>query len=129
MIKYVDKIKRNHGIYLTIPETDYKNNQILLEKLLTLGYFENEFIDVTNVRSIGKTEALIKFAKKKGIAVLVGLPCSHEKSKYDYEKIYSINGGSIRAIKEAVIDETVSLDQVPQHIKVITGFYNSDINE
>lgn len=99
-----------------------------LYKKLTEGLYAEQLVNITGMREIGKTTALVRFAIERDIPVLEPTDGVADlmRKRFHYEKIYSI--GSIRGlagITEVVIDEGVSLDLAKADgVKVITGYFN-----
>ena len=109
---------------------DMSNNgdmtSILVGKLLQ-GQKEKKLIYTQDLRCIGKTYQLIKFAKLNGYAVIIrGISPGELIKEFDYKYIYSIrNKESLRGIdKRFVIDEGVEIDTYFSKIDIATGFTN-----
>jgi hypothetical protein len=74
-------------------------------------------------RGIGKTTALVEFAKVYGFNVITNdsRNARHMRDKFNYEKIYG-QGESLRGLSgDFVIDEVVDRSKL-EGCKIITGF-------
>lgn len=101
----------------------------LIEQKLTESAIKRELIETRSyTRSLGKTTALINFAKKYNLGVVIVTPelyCNALQKEYDYKNIFSIrNLDNLRGTSlEVVIDEMVDVDELLRNeIKVVTGF-------
>lgn len=100
-----------------------------LVKILEKGAISRDLIEVTEYqRGIGKTTALIKFAKKYGFGVIVfsrGI-ARMLREFHGYENIFAITDvTSLRGskVKNVVIDEGVDKGTVKDFgLTVVTGF-------
>ena len=88
---------------------------------------QRELIDASSFRGIGKTHALVEFAKNYDLDVIVNNDNIARllREREDYGRIYSQNNLIGTRIKRAVVDEEVNLDKIPSHIDVVTGFVRS----
>lgn len=98
----------------------------LLEKKLTESAIRRELIDVTGIRGIGKTSALIEFAEKFNLSVVVPKidRVFSLKEKYKNANIYSEDGffGEVSK-KFIVVDEGVNVEALEYAGNtVVTGF-------
>jgi hypothetical protein len=103
----------------------------LLLKKLVESAIKNTLINVANLRGLGKTTALIKFAKCYGLNAIVRFPQYSElRKKHEYSKIYGYknNGNNgendiLKGLGRSVIDEGVDelvIRKLP--IEIVTGF-------
>lgn len=95
---------------------------------LELSAQKKEYIYINlNQRYIGKSHALIQFAKENNYAVIVGSNAiaKDHRIRFDYQNIYSIHSTFIDGLP-FVFDECCRVDQINLLIKsgqtVITGF-------
>lgn len=98
----------------------------LLEKKLIESAIRRELIDVTGLKGIGKTRALIEFAEKFDLSVVVPKldRVLSLKDKYKYVNIYSEEGffGEVSK-KFIVVDEGVNVEALEfAGNTVVTGF-------
>lgn len=101
-------------------------SQSLYNKL-NQGLHTGDLIDVTGLRQVGKTTALVKFARERHLPIIA---CNHAaarciKDNFDYQNVYSITFNNMRGtIREACVDELVDLRKVRElGINVVTGFF------
>lgn len=107
------------------------NRSIL--NLLELAGAKGEYIETElRHRKIGKTTALIQYAKENGYTVLVGngTEAKYLEKEFGYRLIKSINSHSLEGLPFFVFDESVTKEQV-QELKengqvVLTGFLKND---
>lgn len=90
---------------------------------------KQEMIEISKYqRGIGKTHALISFAKQYGFSVIVPYNETAKRLKefYNYPKIYGQDDRSISG--KCVSDESVYLElfRGKEDIKIITGFILKD---
>lgn len=100
--------------------------------LLELAAAKREFIETElRHRKIGKTKALIEFAKDNNYTVLVG---SNKIARmfmreYNYREIRTIKSKVLDGVKGFVFDECCSKEDIEKMISsgqhIITGFFKS----
>ena len=96
-----------------------------LYKLLEEGSRTRELIQMSCFKRIGKTTALVQFAKDHNIPAIVETDSVANNMRFlsGYDKIFSINEIDSK-IRSCVIDEYVNAhDITSMGIKVITGYY------
>lgn len=103
------------------------NRSIL--NLLEIAAAKGEYIDVQlKNRKLGKTKALIQFAKENDYTVLVGSVTEAKFliKEYGYRSIKSVNSYTLEGFSFFVFDESVTKKQVDTLRKngkiVLTGF-------
>lgn len=96
----------------------------LIRALETQAIRHNNGLIRTNdlQRGVGKTTALVKFAKTHNLTVVLAHSHSVERlrKEFGYNKIISQHSQSIRGLRDFVIDEFVQIDKFG--IRPITGF-------
>lgn len=116
LIKLIEGIN-NKDVYTRIKE---KLNQ---------GLKENRLIYTQNLRCIGKTKALIEFAKENNLTVIEPCITNFFVKEYNYKNIVSNNINIIKGmnINQVVVDEGVfNIKELEtKNIKILTGFTNS----
>jgi hypothetical protein len=102
---------------------------------LKKGEKEHKLIDVCNLRQIGKTSALISFARLNNYSAIVkNLNYAREyadKHCSGYKNIYADSINSIRGLSNinVVVDEGVDVDRLIKNgFNVITGYYTPTNN-
>jgi len=101
-----------------------EDSRELLLNLLQEASKTNELINTNGIRAIGKTSALIEFAKKNGYGVIVcsKLIAQNFREQYEYNAIYSFDNNLIHT-KNIVIDEGVLKEDFRgASLKIITGY-------
>lgn len=110
-----------------IDEYDIQYFSRRLQEKLNEGAIKREFISTFGLRSIGKTHALIIFARKFNLSVIVSNRCIADslREKYDYKKIYTC-GDNFRGRNDLfVFDEGVDIGTLDIDVsKVVTGYVN-----
>jgi len=100
----------------------------ILETSLIQGIIYNELIDVTGLRGIGKTTALINLARKAGnIPIVVSNDniATIYKIEYKYNNTHSIYGIEGLSQKEVLIEELVNKKSLEtKGFRVLTGYYS-----
>lgn len=99
-----------------------------IKNLLKLGLYKNKLIYTNNIRGIGKTTALIQFAKENDFGVIVKNTnrCINDlKRQFNYNFIYNENNISCMRsskIQNFVIDESVNnILDLQRFINIVTG--------
>lgn len=84
------------------------------------------FVETYNLKNVGKTKALIKFAKEFNYDVIEpsSINIDYFKNTYDYDRIFLINEYNFNLENEFVIDEGIDIKSI-HNKKLITGFINS----
>lgn len=97
----------------------------VLEDKLVEGAITKSLIGVTNLRGIGKTTALIKFAKKYGFGVLCsGEIAEHNVKQLEFQGFKSNKTNNVKKCRY-VIDEDVNYyDAIEKGYDIVTGFIN-----
>jgi hypothetical protein len=112
---------------MTLNENDNKYNTLnyyLIQKL-NEGMTQNKLIYTQEIRDIGKTHALVQFAKLHGFTAIVTKECNAKllREKYHYSRI---NGADsyIPIRSDIVIDEGIDGEKLSKEIlcTVMTGF-------
>lgn len=114
----------------------------LINELVCAAINNNQLIDVTGVRGLGKTTALVEFAKRisnyhfnEGIAVITyshGHHINYLKKECEYNLIFSCRDAigirslpGLNKITNVVIDEHIDRKKIEDlGFKVLTGFYS-----
>jgi AAA+ ATPase superfamily predicted ATPase len=100
-------------------------SEVVYQKLLE-GAIKNENLYVYGLRGIGKTTALIRFAKEFGYGVVIanGGLVNYFRDEFMYEDIYGEKSQMVRGIsKPIVFDEGVDYKKLKKEgYDVITGF-------
>lgn len=94
----------------------------IYERLIEAGLKRKFISSDSRLRCIGKTTALIRFARKYGFGVIV--PNFHKelREKYDYEHIYPNNYNARGLDMSFVFDEGVNLAKIDSSVDLVTGF-------
>ena len=105
----------------------------LIYSKLKEGGENKKLIYTQDLRAIGKTYQLIKYAKSHGYNVVISHEFNAQKlrKEYNYENIYRQDSVELRGLKNLVIDEGInfgnSTDMV-QEENIITGFTNVELD-
>lgn len=130
-LKQVEIISKGEDKTMMIPQKEMVD---ALVAILERAAIRREFVELpTETRCIGKTTALIEFAKKHRFAVIVGNePIANAlRKEYKYDFIYSQNQMSFYGISidnkpaRFVVDECVDHDKIKPIIDrdlVVTGY-------
>lgn len=101
----------------------------LLQEKLEKGRQEHEFINLKGIRGIGKTKALVDFAKKSNYVIVTGLEAQAEsiRKQFDYKEVvsqYQLRG---KEAKKLVLDETADFAQIKEFKnQIITGYVRNN---
>lgn len=127
LLDYNDFVRRSNnigGYYLK-----YEMDKIIQTKLKE-GYVNNDLIYTQDLRGIGKTYELIKFAKEQGLNVIISHSNIREefKRKYNYANVYSERDEVLLRLydKKCIIDEYVDIQLLKDKgFNIVTGFTNN----
>ncbi|WP_339161789.1 hypothetical protein [Siminovitchia sp. FSL W7-1587] len=101
--------------------------------LLEIAALKDEYIrTLINHRKIGKTSALVQFAKDNGYFVLVGSTAIAKFliREHDYKNIRTVNSIALDGIPGFVFDECCPIDRINQlkekGFNIVTGFVKDE---
>lgn len=104
-----------------------------INNLLEIASLKGEYIrTLINHRKIGKTTALVQFAKDNGYFVLVGSTAIAKFliREHGYKNIRTINSIALDGISGFVFDECCPIDRINQlkemNLNVVTGFVKDE---
>lgn len=102
-----------------------------LKKILSKAAIKNEMVEIGDkFRGLGKTTALIEFAKENDLIVVVRYGYDYMRKFHKYDKIfgvYELKRGDSKLISSQVcVDEGVDLvDIIENGLRVVTGWRNA----
>lgn len=138
-IEHQLSLKKKVNTIPLIDEFDYTGNDItidtdnnslilklnitnILKNKLATGKEQNKLIDVTGFRAIGKTRALIEFARENDYIVIT----PSRMDTIEYENVYLQSDTGLRGIRKTncVVDEGVDIDYVKDELglNIVTGY-------
>lgn len=100
---------------------------ILLRKLAE-GLEKNQLVNVSGLRNIGKSVALVEFAKKENLPIVASCP-SYFINELNYDFVYSkLEFGNMLkrgySLDTVLFDETVDTTDLDLRNLKVTGFYS-----
>ncbi|MFS0591729.1 hypothetical protein AB1L05_09015 [Cytobacillus horneckiae] len=110
------------------------NRSIL--QCLELAAERSELIEtlVPHHRKLGKSKALVQFAKENNYTIIVhsGIAAKYLAQEYGYKNIKSINSKGLEGIRECVIDEMITKEDLEKlrglGCTLVTGFMSVRTN-
>jgi hypothetical protein len=102
---------------------------LILEERLIEGFCKGELIYTQELRGIGKTYSLVRFAKDRGFVVIEPNKARAEdlRKTYNYKNIYGVEDMNLRKMQVCVVDEGINIEKLLNDMEctILTGF--SDI--
>lgn len=96
--------------------------EFILIEALEEGFKTNQLVNVSGLRRVGKTNALIKFAKLKDFPVIVNGTAEALSKEYDYHKVFSYKNYDESNVS-VLVDEGINPSLlVSRGVNVITGY-------
>lgn len=118
------EIDDNNSLILKLNMTNILKNKLIA------GKEQNKLIDVTGFRAIGKTRALIEFAKENNYIVIIPSKIMVNEYTMEYENIYHQSDTRLRGTGkiDCVVDEGVDINRVKNELglNIITGYINNN---
>ncbi|WJJ55309.1 hypothetical protein QB910_000065 [Dabrowskivirus KKP3916] len=115
------------------PDISHRGEKVVLKKLLYKAAIRRELIETNTAhRKLGKTSALIEFARENQLTVVVYDYNTAQELDWLYPsvEIYSDNQAALFAHKRfVVVDEFVDIEKLERYgMTIVTGFLHNNVH-